>query len=1171
LLGLGPAACGQATSTAPAAPAALPAKALTALAALQPPVRRPATAPGDVPTAPAAREALRAGEKLLAQRRPEQAVAELEKALTADPNAAAVHRLLAFSYVAIRQPAKARPHLEKLARVAGDDVRVQMLLGRLAEVAGRPGEALRRYRTGLACTDATDAAVPTNEVLFLLGETLRRAGYLSAALECYQRLAANIDRHGAAMRVSASLRPLMGEPERLLLLQGRMLLALRRYAEATEALDAAYRQNKRLAPAGSLLIEALVAHKAYDRAEAVLLERLQGSAGAGGDETVKAIERLYRATGDPAGPARLLAAYKVDRPNPPASVLIALARACANLGGTDRAAAMLQAHRPLLRGQPEVLITLASWMLTEGKPDESLEVLADVLADDAASAEAARRQIDAAPAKTFTKAKARRYAASARADESKRKCALHYLAGLVARRVKLKHLAEQQWDLAIEADGKFSPAYEALARGYIDRAQYERVGGLADRARARGADPHLGHYLLGWAHMESGQSDKAIASLTQAVEAKGDHGPSRLLLARALLREGRLDEAARQLQAAAKVPGNERAQELLVSLYLRRYLERRRMGDTRAAAEQLARARDTVGGMLRADPSNRLGLRLLVQVQSGSGQYLLARQTLGRLLAVAPDDAAARLLKVQVEGRTGLVLERLGRRRAERAVADLNRVLKADPGNANALSLLAEVYVSRMRYDDAIGVLATACKRDADNAELAMQYALVLRRAGRPAAAAKVLGERLAKARQPEVFDRILYAAVLCEAAQGARAVKTLAKWIADETDDGDRLTYRVAQAHAHARAGAADAAEALVAKLLGENPGRGPRDLLESSRLAILAETRQFDRLAKQAVKWLDSTPVDEWRLRAERHLDLPRFIEMIFAHAGGVESRRRNPALIRAVTPIELALGWLCAAKAFEKAEALATEQVRRLSAKGGSSAKLASTIRSDIVRLLVLSRQRDRARKLFDTFVIDDPSNAGMLTFAYALYRDDDPANWAKCDRLLERAAAAKPFDVQAANNLGYVWADRGVKLNRAESLIRAALAREAMPHIQDSMGWVLYKKGSFRTALSFLLLALNAPEGDNAVVYDHIGDTYWRLGKADEAVRMWIEAADLAEVDLQREGDGVESDVRRVARRAVAKIHAVRAGRTPPVAPLGARPTTRPATRAATRPAGETTGN
>ena len=68
----------------------------------------------------------------------------------------------------------------------------------------------------------------------------------------------------------------------------------------------------------------------------------------------------------------------------------------------------------------------------------------------------------------------------------------------------------------------------------------------------------------------------------------------------------------------------------------------------------------------------------------------------------------------------------------------------------------------------------------------------------------------------------------------------------------------------------------------------------------------------------------------------------------------------------------------------------------------------------------------------------------------------------------------------------------------------------------------------------------------MIFDHLGDTYWRMGRRDEAVHNWEAAIEALE---DADGDVPESaDVRRVRREAIMKRDAVVDGEEPPVAPL-----------------------
>jgi tetratricopeptide (TPR) repeat protein len=58
--------------------------------------------------------------------------------------------------------------------------------------------------------------------------------------------------------------------------------------------------------------------------------------------------------------------------------------------------------------------------------------------------------------------------------------------------------------------------------------------------------------------------------------------------------------------------------------------------------------------------------------------------------------------------------------------------------------------------------------------------------------------------------------------------------------------------------------------------------------------------------------------------------------------------------------------------------------------------------------------------------------------------------------------------------------------------------------DSLGWVYYRKGNYKKALSQLLKAeteLNREGSSDPVVFDHIGDTYKKTGNIKKAIDYW----------------------------------------------------------------------
>jgi tetratricopeptide (TPR) repeat protein len=88
--------------------------------------------------------------------------------------------------------------------------------------------------------------------------------------------------------------------------------------------------------------------------------------------------------------------------------------------------------------------------------------------------------------------------------------------------------------------------------------------------------------------------------------------------------------------------------------------------------------------------------------------------------------------------------------------------------------------------------------------------------------------------------------------------------------------------------------------------------------------------------------------------------------------------------------------------------------------------------------------------------------------------------------------------AANNLAYLMVQTGDNLDSALSL--AQIARRGMaesPNAADTLGWVYYQKGSYRSAIDLfeesVKLAEKAKRPDNPTVHYHLGLAYNKTGE------------------------------------------------------------------------------
>jgi len=109
----------------------------------------------------------------------------------------------------------------------------------------------------------------------------------------------------------------------------------------------------------------------------------------------------------------------------------------------------------------------------------------------------------------------------------------------------------------------------------------------------------------------------------------------------------------------------------------------------------------------------------------------------------------------------------------------------------------------------------------------------------------------------------------------------------------------------------------------------------------------------------------------------------------------------------------------------------------------------------------------------------------------------------ERHLRRLIALKPDSAQAYNALGFLLADRNLRLEEAAQLIDQALSLTPDdPFILDSKGWLLFRQGDRAAALATLQKAFaKKPDPEIAA---HIGEVLWALGRTDEAVNVWRDA-------------------------------------------------------------------
>ncbi len=166
-----------------------------------------------------------------------------------------------------------------------------------------------------------------------------------------------------------------------------------------------------------------------------------------------------------------------------------------------------------------------------------------------------------------------------------------------------------------------------------------------------------------------------------------------------------------------------------------------------------------------------------------------------------------------------------------------------------------------------------------------------------------------------------------------------------------------------------------------------------------------------------------------------------------------------------------------------------------------------------------RNDEAVKVFQDLIKRFASNDEVVKLAHSnlsiIYVNQ--GDYARGEAELEILFQKTPDDPGINNDLGYLYADQGKNLDKAEAMIRKAVQEEPdRAAYLDSLGWVLFKRGKFKESLEPLLKAVELQKLDekkgtappDATIREHLGDVYLHLQEVDRARQVWQEAEQIA---------------------------------------------------------------
>jgi tetratricopeptide (TPR) repeat protein len=196
-------------------------------------------------------------------------------------------------------------------------------------------------------------------------------------------------------------------------------------------------------------------------------------------------------------------------------------------------------------------------------------------------------------------------------------------------------------------------------------------------------------------------------------------------------------------------------------------------------------------------------------------------------------------------------------------------------------------------------------------------------------------------------------------------------------------------------------------------------------------------------------------------------------------------------------------------------------------------ATQIRVYLAGLLQRSGDLEAGVDAMNELIEADPDNPDLTYDLGVIYgeakREGEALEW------MDRTLKLDSKHAGALNYIGYTWAERGIRLDEAEDMIRQALeARPDDGYITDSLGWVLYKRGLQRLvageaedargdlaqAVRELERAMELTDPDDPVITRHLADAYRSVARLDEALATYRLALELGpkadeEADIRRQ--------------------------------------------------------
>lgn len=611
-----------------------------------------------------------------------------------------------------------------------------------------------------------------------------------------------------------------------------------------------------------------------------------------------------------------------------------------------------------------------------------------------------------------------------------------------------------------------APDHAAAYYHYMLARRYKELAGIYNR----------GDYV-----------DRAIAEYKLAMQADPDSLFLRVELADLYWRVSRVGDAIKEVQEVLKInPNQVDAHRLLGRIYLRS------LGETQpdaAAKESLQKAIQEYETLTRLDPSDTESYLVLGRLYKLDNQASKAQEIFQKALAADPNsrDAVANL--AQLYSDSGDYKQSI-------------EVLKKIPESAMdapLLGMLAYAYGKAHEVDQSLATYEQALSRDPDNQDIRRGYSEALINSGR-IEAAQVELQKILAADPDDGPSHLRVAQLDREIGQLDQAQQELdrAKTLMPENPE---LTYE--QALLDDASGNDGKAIALLKGLIETTENaNGQYSAGEANNRAIF-----FERLGLiyQSQEKYDQALQEFKQMVALGDAQAPRGEALI------IQALRLNHQPKQALDEADAAV------QKYPKDLSLMRTRAGLIGEQGHPDEavqdleKMLTNTPSDVEIYMTIAQVYSQAKRYPDAEAVirkaialtPKPEDQEMPRFMLGSVLEREK-KFDEAEVQFKKVLAIDPLNAAAANYLGYMLADRGVRLEESVSYIKKALQLEPNNGAYlDSLGWAYLKMDRPDLAETPLEKAGRLIAND-PTVEEHLGHLYLKLGKDVQAQQEWERA-------------------------------------------------------------------